>query len=166
MNIRFTVVFFILSFALSTFLFATEPFAAKVNIPENPDNDPDLALAIMFLKNIKVPDKEAVGLPAYPEAQIFQTTPAQAGMLPTVRLLTDDKIEKVVEFYKKELDEWKYKDFYGVFMFFYGDETEAMMGQIPVIQIEDAEKFTNILPSAKTAITIGYELKEGDSDKE
>jgi hypothetical protein len=90
------------SLILCSILFAEEPFAPVIEIPENPKNDPDLTLAIAFLNDVQVPDKDAVGVPAYPEAKIFQTTKAQAGMLPTVRLLSADKISDVVEFYKKE----------------------------------------------------------------
>lgn len=156
---RISIAVLILNLMLGTTMLAGEPFASKVSTPENPENDPDLALAILFVENVKVPDKEEVGVAAYPEAKIFQTTAAQAEMLPSVRLLSGDEIAQVVEFYKKELEGWKYKDFYGVHMFYTGNEQDAMFGKIPVIQIEDAEKFKNISATAKSAITIMYNVK-------
>jgi len=159
MSHRIPGIIFIFVFCLSTILLAGEPFASKIAIPENPDNDPDLTLAIAFLENVKIPEKETVGVPAYPEAKIFQTTVAQAEMLPSVRLLSEDEITSVVEFYKKELEGWKYKDFYGIHMFFQGEEQDAMFGKVPVVQIEDAAKFKHISAAAKSVITIGYEIK-------
>ena len=156
---RISISVLILNLIFGTILVAGEPFASKVSTPENPDNDPDLSLAIMIVENVKVPDNEEVGVAAYPEAKIFQTTVAQAGMLPSVRLLSADEISQVVEFYKKELEGWKYKDFYGVHMFYTGDEQDAMFGKIPVIQIEDAEKFNHIMSTAQSAITIMYDVK-------
>jgi hypothetical protein len=130
-NIIFSGLF--LSLILCSILFADEPFAPVVDIPENPKNDPDLMLAIAFLNDVQVPDKDAVGVPAYPEAKIFQTTKAQAGMLPTVRLLSADEVSVVVEFYKKELTDWKHKDFYGIQYFYNGEEQKAMFGQEPLL---------------------------------
>ena len=72
---------------------------------------------------------------------------AQAGMLPTVRLLSTDEVSTVIKYYKKELSDWESKDLYGTFTFFKGDETEAMMGQIPVIQIGSAEMFSKTMPN-------------------
>jgi hypothetical protein len=147
---------------LSTVLYAGEPFAPVVDIPENPKNDADLALAIMIVKDVKVPDNDVVGVSAYPDAKIFQTTQMQGEMLPAVRLLSTDDIEKVLKHYKDELKDWKYKEFYGIHYLFNGDEQKAMFGMAPVVQLEDAEKFTNIMATAKTVITIGYD--SGDKD--
>ena len=80
-------------------------------------------------------------------------------MLPSVRLLSEDEVTSVVGFYKKELEGWKYKDFYGIHMFYQGNEQDAMFGKVPVVQIEDAEKFKHISAAAKSTITIGYESK-------
>jgi hypothetical protein len=39
-------------------------------------------------------------------------------------------------------------------------------GQEPVVQVEDAEKFTNIMPDAKSAITIGYHSPDKEDKEE
>lgn len=151
---------------INSLILAGEPFAPKADIPGNPNDDPDLALAIIYLENIEVPDQEEVGVPAYPDAKIFQTNRAQGDMLPSVRLLSVDDLTKVVDFYKKELKGWKYKDFYGVHMFYNGKEQDAMFGKQPVVQIESAEKFNHIIADAKAAITIGYKLKKEEKKSE
>jgi hypothetical protein len=137
-----------------------QPFAAKIDPPKNPTNDPEIALAIQILKGVEVPDTKDVGVSAYPAARIFQTTIAQSGMLPTVRLLSTDEVSVVKDYYKNELSDWELKDLYGVFTFFRGDEMKAMMMQIPVIQIQNADFFKKTMPSAKTVITIGYKSPE------
>ena len=61
------------------------------------------------------------------------------------------------EYYKKELNDWKSEDVYGVYMFWKGeDKMKAMMGGEPVVQIEDGNKFANLIPGTKTSILIGY----------
>ena len=133
-----------------------QPFASKIDPPKNPDNDPEIAFAIQILSGVEVPDKSKVGVAPYPGAKIFQTTIAQSGMVPTVRLLSTDEVSTVLEFYKKELSDWKFKDLYGTNTFFKGDEMKALMCQEPVIQIASAELFSKTMPTAKTVITIGY----------
>jgi len=133
-----------------------QPFASKIDSPKNPNDDPEIAFAIQILSGVEVPDKSKVGVAPYPGAKIFQTTIAQSGMVPTVRLLSTDEVSTVLEFYKKELSDWKFKDLYGTNTFFKGDEMKAMMCQEPVIQIISAELFSKTMPTAKTCITIGY----------
>ena len=153
----------LLSF-FALFLFSlsilAQPYASKIDTPKNPDNDPELAFGIQILSGVEIPEVKDVKVAPYPGAKIFQTTIAQSGMLPTVRLLSTDEVSKVTEYYKKELADWNYKDFYGIHTFFKGDETKAMMMQGPVVQIESADKFNNLMPSAKSAITIGYDSAE------
>jgi hypothetical protein len=133
-----------------------QPFAPKIDPPKNPNDDPEIAFAIQILQGVSVPDRNEVGISPYPGAKIFQTTIAQSGFLATVRLFSMDDVSTVTQYYKKELSDWKFKDLYGTNTFFKGDEMKAMMLQEPVIQIVSAELFSKTMPSAKTAITIGY----------
>lgn len=133
-----------------------QSFAPKIDTPKNPNNDPEIALAIQILQGVTVPDREEVGISPYPGAKIFQTTLAQSGMVATVRLFSTDDVNTVLEYYKKELVDWKFKDLYGANTFFKGDEMKAMLAQEPFIQIVGSEMFTKTMPNAKTAITIGY----------
>ena len=137
-----------------------QPYAEVIETPENPNKDPEIALAIQLLNDIKVPDSEDVDIPAYPGARIFQTSKSQVGMLPTVRLLTPDNVATVIKFYRKALPDWQSKETYGITMFYKTDESKAMMGQEAVVQIEDAEKFNKVSPTARSAITIGYDRKK------
>lgn len=154
------IIFCFFPLLILPFSIIAQPFAAKMDTPKNPTNDPEITLAIQILKGVEVPDTKDVGVSAYPDARIFQTTIAQSGMLPTVRLLSTDEVSSVKDYYKNELRDWKFKDLYGIFTFFKGDEMEAMMMQIPVIQIESAKLFRKTMPSAKTVITIGYKSLE------
>ena len=150
-----TTINFIAILLLSSSVIA-QPYAPKIETPKNPNDDPEIALAIQILQGVSVPDRNEVGISLYPGAKIFQTTIAQAGMLTTVRLFSTDDVNTVTQYYKKELSDWKFKDLYGANTFFKGDEMKAMMCQEPVIQIVSAEMFSKTMPSAKSAITIGY----------
>jgi hypothetical protein len=113
------------------------------------------------MESINIPDKKVVSIPAYPGSQIIQTSEKTDDMLPSIRLVSDDSTKKVIEFYKNELTDWKYEDFYGVHMFWESeDKMKAMMGQEPVVQVESNEKFIHLVPSAKTTILIGYSPKK------
>ena len=102
---------------LLLYLTTSDPFAPKTDKPQNPNNDPDIALANTFLENVAIPDKESVGFPAYTDAKIFQTS--KAGELGSpmnmVRTFSEEEVGKVVDFYKQNVpSDWDYKDFYGI----------------------------------------------------
>ena len=140
-------------------LVSADPFATIAEMPENPDNDPDITLASNFLKNVIVPDKEDVGILPYKDVKIFQTSnPGELGSpLYMVRTYSNDTSEKVIDFYKENIPaNWEYKDFYGTHYFWIGDENSAMMAQSPSIQISGADEFKKMWPEANTIITIYY----------
>ena len=68
MKINILISLLLSSVLFCTLLFAEEPFAPVADLPENPKNDPELALAIAILNDVQVPDKDVVGVPAYPGA--------------------------------------------------------------------------------------------------
>jgi hypothetical protein len=138
----------------------SDPFAPKAERPQNPNNNADISLAITFLENVTIPEKESVGFPAYPDARIFQTSkPGELGSpLNMVRTFSEAQVDEVVDFYKQNMpDDWENKDFFGINFFWSGDENQAMMAQIPSIQISNADDFKSIWPNANTIITIYYE---------
>jgi len=144
---------------LLLFLVTSDPFAPKADKPQNPNKDADISLAITFLENVTIPEKESVGFPAYPDARIFQTSkPGELGSpLNRVRTFSETQIDKVVDFYKQNVpDDWDNKDFFGIYFFWSGDENQAMMAQIPSIQISKADDFKSIWPNANTVITIYF----------
>ncbi len=150
---------FLTFFSLLIWLTSTDPFAPKATVPDNPNNDPDIALMIQFISNAVIPDVESVGFPAYVDAKIFQSAnPGELGSpLAMIRTYSEAPMQEVIEFYKQKVSsDWSYKEFYGVHTLWKGDETEAMMSQIPIISITDADDFNNIWPNAKTIIAIYY----------
>jgi hypothetical protein len=157
--LKYTFIFLLLFLMLSSSVFA-QPFAPVAPVPENASNDPDLALGIAFIKDVKVPDKSEVGIPAYPGAQIIQTNKGQEGTLPSVRLVSADDMKLVIDYYKKELKDWNSEDIYSIYMFWNGEnKMKAMMGGEPVVQIEDGSKFANLVPGTKSTILVGYKNK-------
>ena len=157
--LKYTSIYLFFFLLLSSLTFA-QPFAPVASVPDNPNNDPDLALGIAFLKDVKVPDKSEIGAPAYPGAQIIQTNKGQEGLLPSVRLVSADDMKDVIDYYKRELKGWNNEDVYGNYMFWKGEnKMKAMMGSEPVVQIEDGIKYANLIPGTKTSVLIGYKSK-------
>jgi hypothetical protein len=151
--------FLLFAFLLSKLIFA-QPFAPVVPIPENTKNDRELAFGIKMIKDVQVPDRSEVGVIAYPGAKIVQTNKGREGMLPSVRLVSSDDKNAVIEFYKKKLKDWKNEDVYGTYMFWKSkDKTSALMGSEPVIQIDDGKKYAKLVAGTKTTILIGYKKK-------
>jgi hypothetical protein len=150
-----TISFILLCFSV----LISDPFAPKAEKPKNPNNDPDIALAITFLESVIVPDKESVGFPVYNDAKIFQTTKAGelGSQLNMVRTFSKESIEKVIEFYRQNIpSDWNYEEFYGTHFLYSGDKDEAMMAQIPSIQITNADNFKVMWSEANVIITIYY----------
>ena len=104
------IFFYFFALLLLPFSISAQSFAAKIDTPKNPTNDPEITFAIQILESVEIPDAKSVGVSAYPDARIFQTTIAQSGMLPTVRLLSTDEVSAVKDYYKNELRDWELKD--------------------------------------------------------
>jgi hypothetical protein len=133
------------------------PFAPVLKAPDNTTNDAGIALSLQHLKAVEVPNKNDVWIPAYPSAQIFQTTPATEETLPSVRLLAPENISKVLKYYKPLLTDWKQMEMYGIHLFYREDETKAIFFKEPAVQIGSAENYIKLWSKSKSTITIGYD---------
>ena len=137
-----------------------DPFAPKAEKPKDPGSDPGYQMALLLWENIEIPDADKVGIKAISDAKVFQTGKAgeMGSEYPFVRVYSQKSVEEVVDFYKMETPEgWKYELAYGAHLFFQGDQMKALMGQIPVIQVAEADNFVEMWPEAKSIITIYYE---------
>ena len=123
------------------------------------------------VNNWKVPTKDEVGLPAYPGSVIvglkemshMTANNKKYTTLPTIVLATTADQKNVMNFYKKELKDWHYKNDMGMFDVFWTGPVKfnsmdiRQTTQIPNIIIMKANRpYTEYKPDAKTVITIVY----------
>jgi hypothetical protein len=144
-------------------------FDEKVKITSN-----TTPLGQMVIKAAKVPDASVIGVPAYPGALIFQTR--EFGQmksngrpyLPYVKLLSADPVDKVIEWYKKELPDYFFekKGFLGMYSYRfwkvkgdYGMLDMDAMGMNENIIVTDGKQHADDYPDAVSMIEITYESK-------
>ena len=167
------MIFFICIMVFSSIsILAEEPFAPKIKLQEIMENR---EVWIEMVEGWTVPDKDEVGLPAYPGAFIVALMdggPMVVNddtliMLPSMTMATVDDQAKVVSFYKEKMKDWKYKNSFDMFDIFWDgpddfnnmDMTQGMT--IPNIVVFGAtEGEPNFMPEAITAITIVYKPKQ------
>ncbi len=122
------------------FIFAQVPYTQWVefgdSIPEGINNS---------YENMKLhtPDKNEVELPAYPGAEILETSQStqsvdesQNPLLPTITLISSDPAEKVIKVYKEMIQdypEWHWAD--NLKIFYKGNLRDALNGYAPYVQI-------------------------------
>jgi hypothetical protein len=147
---------------------AQEAYAPLIKIPEGNENDPEMQMGIMMLENSTVPDRSAVSQPPYPGAQVLQALDTNPMFddddfepLPFIRLLTTDEATKVVNFYREQLSDWTYKEWFGVHIICEGDGEFELMEEsgetTPSVTVSEVESgFYKVMPDAKTEITIRY----------
>jgi len=159
----------VLSFAA---VLAGEPFAPKITPPEKIQNR---EMWLNMIKQWEVPDQESVGVPAYPGAYIVACSGAlsmeangvKSTTWPVVTLATEDDQDKVTAFYKKELDDWSYKNSFDMFDVFWTGPDEfdnldirqsSVISNVTILGATAGQ--TDFMPKAKTAIIIVYKPKE------
>ncbi len=155
-------------FMLFTGLAMAEPFAPLVNIPDEMLQDGhDQYFNAMTARNSKIPSREEVGFPSYPGSRILfsqmenQTTEngEEVDLPKRIYMGTPDSVEQVVEFYKQNLEGWRYGEFYSTPTFYKKDGKfnpfEDMM--TPRIVISPEMRPRKIMPASKTVIDIYYE---------
>lgn len=150
-------------------VFASEPFAPKVELPKKMENR---GMWANMVESWVVPAKEEVGIPAYPGAVIvalkgkswMEANGEKMDTLPAITLATMDEPAKVTAFYKEKLANWKYKNQMNMFDIFWTGKDEfnnmditesATTPNLIIMGAFSAQ--TDFLPGAKTAITIVYE---------
>ena len=150
------------------FVKAEEPFAPKVDPPQSLQ---DRAWWVDMIESWQIPGKSEVEVPAYPGAVIvsFQDTGKMSAngvdyeTLPMMVLATADEPGKVLEFYKENMTDWKYKNSFGIADVFWKgtDDFNSMDVRVAATQpnvtiMEAMAAHTDFFPKAKAVITIVY----------
>ena len=145
-----------------------EAYAEKVEITSTTSE-----MSKMVIENSVVPDRDAVGIPAYPGARLFQSDEASemtmngvtVQTLPYLKLLSTDPVEKVVAWYKEQLPSYGHKDVYGMSWVFWKGEGEfdamdmeqTMTRQNVTISDATVLGFDEDMQGAKSLIQVVYE---------
>jgi hypothetical protein len=155
---------------------AGEPYAPKVDVPENVSQSSPEYLSVMIINAAQVPDKTVVDIPTYPGARVFQTRNAsemQANdktyqTLPYIKLLSSDSPETIVGWYKDQLSEYTYEDVFSVAWVFWKGAGEfngmdirqrATVQNVGISEAIGAMGYDKIMEGAKSVIEVTYEPK-------
>lgn len=148
--------------------FPDDPFAPKVEPPENIENRD---MWLKMIEKLQVPTKGTVAIPAYPDAYIIQVQGASTmtvnnkviKTLPNIILVTVDQPGKIVNFYKEKLKGWNYSNDFMCRAFWKDDDTFDALdlrktSATPNLIIYNvSEEMPEVLmPRARTRIKITY----------
>jgi hypothetical protein len=148
-----------------------EPYAPKVDVPNDAAKN---SLSVMVINAAIVPEKSAVGIPAYPGARVCQTKTAgemrandkKYQTFPYIKLLSTDPPDKIVAWYKDQLEEYTYEDVFGVaWVFWRGEGTfngmdirqRMTVENVGISQAIAAMGFDEVMQGTKSIIEIAYE---------
>ena len=147
---------------------AAEPYAARPTIPAEVAES-YLAKAA---QNSIIPDRSRIGIPNYPGAVVIRTyavdkSPPNYEGLPIVELISADDYQTVIEFYKKQIPNWRNAELlsayyfaqHGNLNFFKPEEPHVGIHKIENYYREgDKEVLRKLLPGAKTLIKVFFAI--------
>ena len=146
---------------------ADEPYAPKVEIPNNADPN---SLAAMVVNAAKIPDKSEVEIPTYPGARVVQTKNTDgsgtSGELPYIKLLSTDPPDKIVAWYRSQLKGYTYEDVFSVAWVlwkgegkFNGMDIRQRMAiqNVGISEAMAAMGYDEFMKGAKSVIEVTYE---------
>lgn len=162
---------FIFLFGLNETVAADEPFAPKLIAPANIEEGSPEYLGVMMLKAAVVPLKSAVGVPPYSGALIIQANDGlemesngvKQKCFPHIKMLSKDDGGKIISFYKKSLNGYRYMEKFGgmIRVFWKGSDDFNPIDidqtcKTEMVGVSDASLFKELMPDAKSVIEITY----------
>jgi len=147
-------------------LLAVEPYAPRPTIP----TDVAESYLAKAAQDSIIPDRSRVGIPSYPGAVVIRTyavdkSPPNYEGLPIVELISADDYQTVIEFYKKQIPDWRNAELlsayyfaqHGNLNFFKPEEPHVGIHKIEDYYREgDKEVLRKLLPGAKTLIKVFF----------
>lgn len=158
-----------LTFAGLSNLVMADPYADKIEITSGTN-----PMSQMVIEVAKVPDRALVGIPAYPDAKVFQTRDAgememndeKVKTLAYIKLLSTDPVEKIVAWYKEQLNAYTYEDVYGVSWVFWKGKGKfngldvrqtTTIQNVMISNTIEAMEYDKDMKGAKSIIEVTYE---------
>jgi hypothetical protein len=147
-------------------LLAAEPYAPRATIPA------DVAESYLAktAQDSIIPGQSRVGIPSYPGAVIIRTfaiekSPPEYEGLPIVELISADDYQTVIEFYKKQIPDWRNAELLSAYYFAKDGNLNFFKPEEPHVGIHkiedyyrqgDKEVLRKLLPGAKTLIKVFF----------
>lgn len=145
---------------------AEEPYAARPAIPA----DITESYLVKAARDSVIPSQARVGIPVYPGAVIIRTyavdqRPPKYEGLPIVELISTDDYQAVIEFYKKQLPDWRNAELFSAYYFAQYGNLNFFTPEEPHVGIHKMEKYyregdkkvlRKLLPGAKTLIKVFF----------
>lgn len=146
-----------------------QAYAPPAPIPEAAENDPSMALAVMFLQQLDIPARADVPIPPYPGAVVIQTMASQTAtgndeefdMLPVIVLVTTDPVDQVAAHYAAALEGWNTKTVFGQHYFWQGEmdydpfDIESSTAIQSLVIMEDLDREA-LVPGAQAELQVRY----------
>ena len=147
-------------------ILAVEPYATRPAIPA--------AVAENYLavaaRDSVIPGRTRVGIPVYPGAVVIRTyavekRPAKYEGLPIVELITADDYQTVIDFYKKQIPDWRNAELLSAYYFAQHGNINFFKPEEPHVGIHkiesyyrdgDKEVLQKLLPGAQTLIKVFF----------
>ena len=150
----------------STPIMAAEPYAARPTIPA----DITESYLVKAARDSVIPGRERVGIPVYPGAVIIRTyavdqRPPKYEGLPIVELISIDDYQAVIDFYKKQIPDWRNAELFSAYYFAQHGNLNFFTPEEPHVGIHNMEKYyregdkkvlRKLLPGAKTLIKVFF----------
>jgi hypothetical protein len=117
-----------------------------------------------------IPSQERVGIPVYPGAVVIRTfavdqRPPKYEGLPIVELISADDYQTVIEFYKKQIPDWRNAELLSAYYFAQHGNLNFFKPEEPHVGIHKMENYyrdgdkkilRKLLPGAKTLIKVFF----------
>jgi hypothetical protein len=148
-------------------ILAAEPYAPRPAIPA------DVAESYLAkaARDSIIPGRTRVGIPVYPGAVVIRTyavdkRPAKYEGLPIVELISADDYQTVIDFYKKQIPDWRNAELLSAYYFAQHGNLNFFKPEEPHVGIHkmesyyrdgDKEVLRKLLPGAKTLIKVFFE---------
>ena len=147
-------------------ILATEPYASRPVIPADISESHLAKVA----QDSVIPSKMRVDIPGYPGAVVIRTyavdkRPEKYEGLPIVELITADDYQTVINFYKKQVPDWRNAELLSAYYFAQHGNLNFFKPEEPHVGIHrienyyrdrDKEVLIKLLPGAKTLIKVFF----------
>ncbi len=147
-------------------IMASEPYASRPTIAA----DVKESYLVKAARESVIPTRARVGIPVYPGAVIIRTfavdkRPPKYEGLPIVELISTDDYQAVIDFYKKQIPDWRNAELMSAYYFAQFGNINFFKPEEPHVGIHKMESYyregdkkvlRELLPGAKTLIKIFF----------
>jgi hypothetical protein len=134
---------------------ASEPYASRL---------------VKAARESVIPSQTRVGIPVYPGAVVIRTfavdaRPPKYEGLPIIELISTDDYQKVIDFYKKQIPDWRNAELLSAYYFAQYGNLNFFKPEEPHVGIHNMENYyragdkkvlRELLPGAKTLIKVFF----------